>query len=54
MFRLYFIDGLSDLESCRPDESDVPQKKKKKYTDESVKKRRQRFLKNLQMSPMSR
>ena len=43
MFRLYFIDGLSDLKVADRMNRTFP-KRKKKYTDESVKKRRQRFF----------
>ena len=40
MFRLYFIDGLSDLKVADRMNRTFP----KRYTDESVKKRRQRFF----------
>lgn len=43
MFRLYFIDGLSDIRVARQMNERFP-KRRVKYTDENVKKRRQRFF----------
>lgn len=43
MFRLYFIDGLSDIRVARKMNERFP-KRRVKYTDENVKKRRQRFF----------
>ncbi|MEG2350967.1 MAG: hypothetical protein RSB57_10730 [Hungatella sp.] len=43
MFRLYFIDGLSDTKVARRMNEQFP-RRRIKYTDENVKKRRQRFF----------
>lgn len=43
MLRLYFIDGLSDIRVARQMNERFP-KRRVKYTDENVKKRRQRFF----------
>lgn len=43
MFRLYFIDGLTDAKVAERMNMVFP-KRKIKYTDENVKKRRQRFF----------
>lgn len=50
MFRLYFIDGLSDVKVAMEMNRIFPHRKKK-YTDESVKKRRQRFFEKLKNIP---
>lgn len=46
MFRLYFIDGLSDAKVAERMNMVFP-KRKIKYTDENVKKRRQRFFEKI-------
>ena len=46
MFRLYFIDGLSDAKVADRMNQAFP-KRKIKYTDENVKKRRQRFFEKI-------
>ncbi len=46
MFRLYFIDGLSDAKVADRMNQIFP-KRKIKYTDENVKKRRQRFFEKI-------
>ena len=46
MFRLYFIDGLSDAQVADRMNQIFP-KRKIKYTDENVKKRRQRFFEKI-------
>jgi len=54
MFRLYFIDGLSDAKVADRMNQIFP-KRKIKYTDENVKKRRQRFFEKIcKCPPMSR
>lgn len=50
MFRLYFIDGLSDAKVADRMNQMFP-KRKKKYTDESVKKRRQRYFEKIENVP---
>ena len=46
MFRLYFIDGLSDAKVAERMNMAFP-KRRIKYTDENVKKRRQRFFEKI-------
>ena len=46
MFRLYFIDGLSDAKVADRMNQIFP-KRKIKYTDENVKKRIQRFFEKI-------
>ena len=46
MFRLYFIDGLSDAKVADRMNRIFP-KRKVRYTDENVKKRRQRFFEKI-------
>lgn len=46
MFRLYFIDGLSDAKVADQMNRIFP-KRRIKYTDENVKKRRQRFFEKI-------
>lgn len=46
MFRLYFIDGLSDAKVADRMNRAFP-KRKIKYTDENIKKRRQRFFEKI-------
>lgn len=46
MFRLYFIDGLSDAKVANQMNRMFP-KRRIKYTDENVKKRRQRFFEKI-------
>lgn len=46
MFRLYFIDGLSDAKVADRMNQIFP-KRRIKYTDENVKKRRQRFFEKI-------
>lgn len=46
MFRLYFIDGLSDAKVAERMNRIFP-KRKVRYTDENVKKRRQRFFEKI-------
>lgn len=46
MFRLYFIDGLSDMKVAKRMNELFP-KRRIKYTDENVKKRRQRFFEKI-------
>jgi hypothetical protein len=54
MFRLYYIDGLSDAKVADRMNQIFP-KRRIRYTDENVKKRRQRFFeKNSKCPPMSR
>ena len=54
MFRLYYIDGLSDAKVADRMNRIFP-KRRIRYTDENVKKRRQRFFeKNSKCPPMSR
>ena len=50
MFRLYFIDGLSDPKVAYRMNRMFPTRRKK-YTDESVKKRRQRFFEKIKNVP---
>ena len=50
MFRLYFIDGLSDAKVADRMNRMFP-KRKKKYTDENVKKRRQRYFEKIENVP---
>ena len=50
MFRLYFIDGLSDAKVADRMNRIFP-KRKVKYTDENVKKRRQRFFEKFKNVP---
>ena len=50
MFRLYFIDGLSDAKVADRMNKIFP-KRKVKYTDENVKKRRQRFFEKFKNVP---
>lgn len=50
MFRLYFIDGLSDPKVAYWMNRMFPNRRKK-YTDESVKKRRQRFFEKIKNVP---
>ena len=51
MFRLYFIDGLSDAKVADRMNRMFP-KRNKKYTDENVKKRRQRFFEKTENVPL--
>ena len=46
MFRLYFIDGLSDAKVAERMNMAFP-KRRIKYTDENIKKRRQRFFEKI-------
>lgn len=46
MFRLYFVDGLTDAKVAERMNRIFP-KRKVKYTDENVKKRRQRFFEKI-------
>ncbi len=50
MFRLYFIDGLSDPKVAYRMNRMLPNRRKK-YTDENVKKRRQRFFEKIKNVP---
>ena len=50
MFRLYFIDGLSDAKVADRMNRIFPNRNKK-YTDENVKKRRQRFFEKIENVP---
>lgn len=50
MFRLYFIDGLSDPKVAYRMNWMFPNRRKK-YTDENVKKRRQRFFEKIKNVP---
>ncbi len=50
MFRLYFIDGLSDTKVAERMNQAFPNRKVK-YTDENVKKRRQRFFEKFKNVP---
>lgn len=50
MFRLYFIDGLSDPKVAYWMNRMFPNRRKK-YTDENVKKRRQRFFEKIKNVP---
>lgn len=50
MFRLYYIDGLSDAKVADRMNKIFP-KRKVKYTDENVKKRRQRFFEKFKNVP---
>ena len=50
MFRLYFIDGLSDAKVADRMNWIFPNRNKK-YTDENVKKRRQRFFEKIENVP---